>query len=215
MVKIFESIAAGQERRIPENGYSIHMLKAEMDKKALDAEIIAFQLPANGAEQQTDGAEHWAGVALKIDIYGDFLQLILPPELRQIPDIEVIEPENKYKKGKKYTGMVIDARDIGFKPIIYPVIVSEQGKEIYGALSASREYAIEKGLCNYAYIPEPDVILRRAGENPVRVKGLRKEGDNNDTIVITIADADKISKMPERHQFMKACKVIILVSKLF
>lgn len=205
LVKIFRSIAAGQDRRIAYNGYSLHILKAEMERKALNAEHTASRLLADGI----------VSVVLKTDIYGAFLQQILPSELRQIPDIEVVEPENQYEKGEKYTGMVIDARDIGFKPILYPVIVSEQGKEIYGALFASREYAVEKGLCSYAYLPEPELMVRRAGENPVVIKGLRKEGDNNDTIVITISDADKISRMPERHQFMRACKVLILVRKPF
>jgi len=203
IIQIFDAIVGGQERRVAENGYSIHMLKAQIEKKALNAHLTV-------SRELMDGA---VAVVLTTDIYGDFLKLILPRELRQIPDIEVIDPGNQYGNRTQYTGLVIDARDIGFKPVISPTVLSEQGEEIYGPMFASRAYAVEKGVCSYAYTPETEIIERRVGENPLTIKGLRKEGDNNETIVITISDADKIQRIPERHKFMKACKVLILVSR--
>ncbi|WP_080804661.1 hypothetical protein [Desulfamplus magnetovallimortis] len=204
IIQVFEKIASDYRVWVSENGYSINMLRAEIEKKALNA-------VNSGARKFFAG--DGAGLIFKADIYGDFLQFLLPPELQKIPEIEVIDPANQYSIGKMHTGMVVDARDIGFKPVLYPLIVSEHGAEIYGSMFASREYAVEKGLCTYAYLPDPSMIMRRAGDNPVVIKALRKDGDKGNTIIIPVADAEKIVKMPERHLFMKACKVIILISK--
>ena len=178
-------------------------LKAEIASKVNHAEVLF-----SGHDM-----EHQA-LILRSTIFGEFLNLIFPATLLKIPDIEVIDPENQYGRREKLTGMVVDAREIGFEPILFPSVVDEQGREVYGPLFASREYAVEKGLCSYAYLPESALVARRVGKNPVWVKGLRREGAEGDRIVIPISDAEKIRKRPERHGFMKACKVLILVPKI-
>lgn len=150
---------------------------------------------------------------LTTTVFGDLMDLLFPSELVKIPDIEVVDPQNQYGKDEKYTGMVVDARHIPFAPTLYPVVVDEQGKEVYGPLFASRDYAVQKGLCSYAYLPDPSLVTPRVGRHPVWVKGLRQEGKRGDRIVIPISEAEKVRQRPERHLFLKACKVIVLVSK--
>lgn len=100
-------------------------------------------------------------VEVETKIYGDFLESVLPARIVEIPNIELFESEGgsfqsaqnltsnalysndrgsgsdseSYSKNiKTYTGLVVDARGIKFKPVISPVIVSEQREKRYIAL---------------------------------------------------------------------------------
>lgn len=213
---------------------SIHTRIAQMKKQAMNAKVVDIsRISGKSAE-----------VILETTIYGDFLQSILPSQIDEIPNIELFEPENQYQdsdisqgfshtdkginntadwiwqskavhRNGSYTGLIIDARGIEFKPVICPVVISEQGEEIYSPVFISREYAVERGVCSYVCSLDPSdlAILQKAGNNPVIVKGLRKESDRNYCIVISMSDADKIQRIPERHQFMKGCRVVIVLSK--
>ncbi|MBF0112572.1 MAG: hypothetical protein HQK74_07550 [Desulfamplus sp.] len=180
------------------------MLTLQLKKIAFGAKIV----------QSRTISKTTAEVVLETTIYGDFLNLALPPEIEDISDVELLEPNSQYLKNqgvRKYTGMVIDARDIEFKPTICPIVVSEQAEEIYSPQFISRKYAIERGVCTYICSSDPAIISQKAGNNPVTIKGLRKDSDKNHSIVISISDADRIQKMAERHLFMKGCKVVILL----
>jgi len=203
---------------------SIHMIIAQMKKKAMSAKVVEVR----------HISKKIAEVTLETDMYGDFLQSVLPPAIREIPDIELFESGNHYQESDlgqrtfhadqgfrssdsisskdSHTGIIIDARDIGFKPVICPVIVSEQGEEIYSPPFISRKYAVERGVCSYFSTHDLSLLSQKVGNNPVTIKGLRRDSDRNYSIIISMSDADKIQRMPERHLFMKGCKVAIIVS---
>ncbi|MBF0201542.1 MAG: hypothetical protein HQK66_09570 [Desulfamplus sp.] len=204
MVKILDRLSSGYDSWVVANGHSMQMLKDEIEKKAGDARPVSYTLPGDDDVK----------VLIRSTIFGEFMDLILPPGIKKIPDIEVVEPENRYGDREIFTGMVVDARGTGFRPAIYPLIVNEQGREVYGPLYVSREYAVEKGLCSFASSPEPTLIRLRAGERPIMIDALRKEeGEKGAVIVISLSDSHKIQRLPERHEFMKACRVVILVSE--
>jgi len=153
--------------------------------------------------------------------YGGFLQLVLPDHIRQIPKI------NELKQGsaesaestpsaavgaKPYTGLIVDARRLNVEPVLYPTIVSEQGREIYSSVFISREFAVQNGVC--AYVSDMDQALAsdRAGSNPLLLKALRTTGDKTGAIVMSMADAKTLDRATERHTFLKKCRVIVVVS---
>lgn len=208
---------------------SIHTIVAQMKKKAMGAKVAEIRHLSNQTVE----------VIVETNMHGDFLQSVLPPAIREIPEIELFEPDSAYQESAQpestlhtdewengpgvvrreksqsvssYTGIIIDARDIGFKPVIAPIIVSEQGEEIYSPLFVTRKYAVERGVCTYICSLNPAIIAQKVGSNPVTIKGLRKDSDRNYSIVISMADADKIQRMAERHLFMKRCQVIIVIS---
>jgi len=150
-------------------------------------------------------------VTLETSLLGGFLQLVLPEKIKQIPEIRTINPEQKPESQKAYTGLVIDARELDFQPVLYPVVVSEQGEEIYSALFISREHAVQRGVCQYVCGSDLTGALKKAGENPILVKGLRKGRENNSTIVIAWPDSEKIEKATEHYRFMRECRVVILL----
>ena len=161
-------------------------------------------------------------VTIKTSIFGGFLQLVLPDSISEIPEIKFIDPKNNkkniksaenkiHKKKNRFTGLIIDVKGIGFHPVIYPVVKSEQGKNIYSSMFISREYAVQRGICGYACTMEDALNSKRTGINPIIIKGLRNEGVHNSTIVISRSDAEKIESTADHYWFMKQCRVIIVL----
>ncbi len=160
-----------------------------------------------------------AEVTIETSIFGGFLQLVLPDSIREIPKIDYIGPFDKTTETKsmqtrtenRFTGLIIDVRGLNFHPAIYPVVISEKGEKIYSSIFISREYAVQKGVCGYSCTMDQALNSKRAGNNPIVIKGLRKGGKDNSTIIISSADAEKIEKAPEHYSFMKKCRVIIVL----
>jgi len=87
-------------------------------------------------------------IMIKTSMFGGFLQLVLPEEIRQIPKISPeIRKKNIQIIGETlYTGLIIDTRGLGVEPVLNPLIVSEQGHDIYSSVFISREFAVQKGV---------------------------------------------------------------------
>lgn len=179
------------------------ILLSGIEQTALDAEIVEQRYTSHRAME----------VTLKTQIFGGFLQLVLPDDIKQISSIHLLEPERKMQWEKRCTGLVIDVGDIGFQPVLYPVIVSETGQEIFSSMFISREYAVQHGVCRYVCADAPDAITKRVGFNPLVIRGLRKGGAENASIIISSADAERIESLIERHLFMKECRVVIRLAR--
>ncbi len=151
-------------------------------------------------------------ITLEASMFGGFLQLVLPEEIRQIPKINPeINPKIDSPIEKSlYSGLIIDARGLGIEPVLDPVIVSEQGNEIYSSAFISREFAVQNGVCKYVCNLDQALKDIRVGENPLVLKGLRKEGSRNATLVISMSDYLALEKITERHAFFNECRVIIV-----
>ncbi len=196
-------------------GYSVaslamsddHIL-AGIEKNAMDATLV----------KQSYTSDRTMEVVLETSLFGGFLQLVLPEEIKSIPTLQIIDPpktdspKTVRENQPEYTGLIIDATAIGFQPVLYPVVVSELGSEIYSALFISREIAVQQGVCRYMCTVDPVEAEKWVGKNPIQVKGLRKGGVGNSSLVISRSDADRIEKTRERHRFMRECRVIILVA---
>ncbi|NDY73209.1 hypothetical protein DO021_04035 [Desulfobacter hydrogenophilus] len=165
--------------------------------------------------------------ALDVDVwvtatfYGGFLQLVLPDHIRQIPKINELKQDSAEPienapsaaiGARAYTGLIVDARRVNVEPVLYPTIVSEQGREIYSSVFISREFAVQNGVCAYVYDMDQALSSDRAGSNPLVVKALRKTGDKTGAIVMSIADAKTLDRATERHTFLKKCRVIVVVN---
>ena len=181
-------------------------IMAGIEKRAMDAAI----------SQQHYTSDRAMEVTIETNMFGGFLQLVLPEEIGEITGLKIIpgrEQSNKRPEYKKNTGLIIDARGIDFQPVIYPSIVSEQGDEVYSSRFISREYAVQAGVCQFSCNPDSIQTNKRTGSNPLIIRGLRKGGKTNQSIVISRSDAETIEKTAERHLFMKECRVVILLDQ--
>ncbi|MEA2060805.1 MAG: hypothetical protein U9P10_09935 [Thermodesulfobacteriota bacterium] len=202
LISILKTIRVTSKKSVDDHIASKDRLMAGVEEIARDAVIVKQHYTSDRAME----------VTLEASILRGFLQLVLPEEISQIPKIQAIDSALNCKDpSDPYTGLIIDVRGLDFKPILYPVVASEQGHDIYSAVFISREHAVQNGVCQYICSPDLPVQTQRAGGHPLVIKGLRKSRKNNSTIVITWSDAEKIESAFEHYRFMRQCKVIILM----
>jgi hypothetical protein len=217
-------------------------IMAGVERRSMDAALTHQRYTSDRAME----------VTIETNMFGGFLQLVLPEEIGEVTGLKIIPPKKKPRKKplvEPYTGLIIDARGIDFQPTINPVIVSEQGDEIYSSQFISREYAVQAGVCQYTCIQGPiqqvqnpiqqypvqqDLIQQnaiqqdtiqqtpaqppvfsnsRTGPNPLVIRGLRKAGKTNRSIVISRSDASTVERTAERHNFMRECRVVIVLDQ--
>ena len=148
-------------------------------------------------------------VTMEINFKGGFAQLVLPGEIRSLESIKPMSPvKNSYSV---FTGLVVDARGLGSKPVMSPKILDETGQEVYGSAFVSREYAVQQGMSGYSKDLTAAKSNQRVAGNPLTVKGLRIEGNGHSDIVISNADASRLRSASENLSFMRKCRVIIVV----
>jgi hypothetical protein len=110
-----------------------------------------------------------------------------------------------------YTGMVVDARGLGARPAMSPKIVDEAGAEVYGSMIVDKTYAVSQGISGYARDLTAAQGNQRVTDNPVTVKGLSAEGAGRADIRISNENARQIRATEENLNFMKKCRVMIVL----
>ncbi len=210
LIAVLKAIRLNGSQSVGDVVASNEKMMAGIEKTAMDAVLVEQHYTSDCAMQ----------VTLETSIYGGFLQLVLPDDIREIPKIDSIKIKKKKNAedtkigltmSEPYTGLVLDARGIDFEPVLYPMVVSELGDTVYGPVFITREVAVQQGLCSYLCSMDLPQITDRAGINPMMIKGLRKGGENNSSIVISKSDAQKIEKATEFHTFMRECRIVIIV----
>jgi hypothetical protein len=162
----------------------------------------------------TDGTVH---TTKQFSMDGGFFQLILPPDIRQFEPVVTLSATmvETARKGAPYTGLIIDARAIGFKPVIAPVIFSEIDKPVYSPIYISRGFAVRHGICHYSVSLENDAVESRAGNLPLVIKGLKTDEKNASKIIISSSDASKVLSHSENLILLNQCRVVIVTDFKF
>ena len=184
--------------------------RAKVEAMARSSKVVhRRKIPAGGEE-----------VSVQMKLHGGFTQLMLPAEIRQVQPIKAlngaIHRRNSQEVPKKsthaYTGLIVDARGTGAKPSMVPTLVDEKGDEVFGTAYVSREFAVQHGLCQYIRLmPGQWSAFDRVAPNPLQVKGLRTANPNSCKIVISNADASKLLGTSTHLEFLKQCRVIIVL----
>lgn len=126
---------------------------------------------------------------------------------------EKILPKDGSAVNQDGPGLVIDARGLGVKPAMSPKIYDEEGKEVYGTVNVSPEFAIESGIAVYPSTLEQAMKSPRVGKNALVVKAIRRGSKHVSDIVISNADAERIRKAEAETGMLTGCHVAIVVGK--
>ncbi len=155
-------------------------------------------------------------IVLQMSLYGGFTQLFLPSGIRQIEPVKQIGSKSSFSANVPseavFTGLLVDARGIKINPAMVIRIMDETGEKVYGPAFASREFAVQHGMCGYVHDAfDYDLKAPRIAHNPLTVKALNVGSRKYSDIVISNADAAKIRKISNNLAFLKKCRVILLV----
>ena len=105
-----------------------------------------------------------------------------------------------------FTGLVVDCRGLGLKPVMSPVIKNAEGQAIYGYKNLDYDKVIAEGMA--AYTTSPDKISR-AGSNPLVVKAVSLDNHNGNP-VLSVADANRVLMENGKAGFLENLKVVFL-----
>ena len=157
-------------------------------------------------EYLTDGT---VKIIMEMNLRGGFAQLVLPKDIKPLDSITLVKMNKT--SSPVFTGLVVDAKGLGIRPVMVPRILDENNQEVYGSAFVSREYAVQQGMSGYARDLKEIRDNQRVSDHPLVVKGLKTLGPGRSEIVISNADASKLRSTSESLYFMKKCRVIIVV----
>jgi hypothetical protein len=124
------------------------------------------------------------------------------------PAVEIYSPVTNVYPGD-YTGIVIDARELDVNPALYPNIITEDGKLIYGGQMLDSAIAEKYGVSTYVRsIEEAKAIA--AGDNPFIVKALKTIGHFACDLVLPGSVADALFGLEAQNKLLSEGKVVIL-----
>ncbi len=105
-----------------------------------------------------------------------------------------------------FTGLIVDCRGLGLKPVMSPVIKNINGSPIYGYKNLDYDKVIENGMAAYA----KDMSgATRAGSNPLIVRAVDVE-NHGGTPVLSLADANRVLIENGATHFLDNTRVVFL-----
>jgi hypothetical protein len=113
-------------------------------------------------------------------------------------------------KGSPFTGLIVDARELGLKPALLPKIFNEDGQEIYGTGYVLRQVALTNGLAAYRKDLGSAMKDARVVGAPLVVRALQSTGVLDADIVVSNNDALLIHAAAKSQNFLSQCKVVIV-----
>jgi hypothetical protein len=198
-------------------------IEAQMKEMVKSAEIVKKEYLSDGT----------VGVTLNMSLYGGFAQLVLPKDVKQLPEIKTIdsdpavsdedektgEPEEAATPNDRIsnhesgvcTGLVIDARGLRGLPAMAPKIFDESGQEVYGSAYVSREFAVNHGMTGYTKDVTTAKEDSRIAHGPFAVKGLGPKVPGGSDFIISNSDAAKIRSSSENLSLLRQCRVLIVL----
>lgn len=118
-----------------------------------------------------------------------------------------------FDAGKDYDSLVIDARNIGFNPSLFPTIYDEDGNAIYDIAYINKNVASTNGYITYStnsYLTNEN-IKNIIGTNPYNVVAWRTRGRLSGDLVIGNEDASIIMSGTKLKNALKNCKVVFII----
>jgi len=140
--------------------------------------------------------------------------LQLWPQDKTVPgDIKLIVPSEGLttRKGTPFTGLIIDVRGLNFNPALSPMVINSANEEIYSVNYVDRAVASKLGIVDYQDDLSKALKNERVGKDPLVVRGVQVTGPLSSNIIISAIDAILIHAAAKSRNFLKECKVIILI----
>lgn len=110
-----------------------------------------------------------------------------------------------------FTSVIVDCRGLNIQAIMSPKLYDTTGREVYGTVRVSYDYAIETGIVGYPRSMAEAIRGTRAGSRPLIVRAVRAADKHRFHPVVSLEDADRILAANNRDKFLERTAVIFLV----
>lgn len=109
-----------------------------------------------------------------------------------------------------YTGLLIDAREVGIQPAITLTIVDNAGNILYSPRMVNRDVALKNGMVEYAGTWEEAIASKRSSTNPLVLKAVSTQGGSRSNIVISDEQALLLKQINNAHKFLEKGRVVVV-----
>lgn len=123
----------------------------------------------------------------------------------KLPSTKPYNPSSAAVGG--FTGLIVDCRGLGLKPVMSPVVKNENGEPIYGYKNLDYDKIIEIGMAGYS---TDTTNVARAGSNPLVVRAVKIDGSTKGNPVISVADANRVLIENNASGFLDKMNVVFL-----
>ncbi len=141
---------------------------------------------------------------------GKLYDAVLPTQMGGAQPV-FTNPPSGMGDGSAFSGLIVDARELGVRPAITPQVLDEHGDVVYGSRVVDRQWAIQYGMVGYAKDLDAARQDDRVGPNPLVVKALRATGMNRTDVVIDDMEARILHGIAKNYSFLRQGRVIFLV----
>lgn len=109
-----------------------------------------------------------------------------------------------------YTGLIVDARGLGYLPCMAPKILSSKG-EVWGTVKVTSAFANDIGIAGFYHtMPEAQKDRDRGAPAQLVVKALKAAGTARCNVTVSDEDAQKIQSTNEASHYLEAFHVIFV-----
>lgn len=165
--------------------------------------FVKMRVPMYGAQNSI------ASVALP-----ELRNNITPEPLPQVTDTVLPKKEVKALQSAGYTGIVVNADEMGLEPTFSPIIYDVNGRVVYGIKNLDYDYAISQGMVAYANTLETATNGNRTGDNPLVINAVSVRGGRNSVnkvnVVVTVEDGDRILLACEKSNILQQAAVVFV-----
>ena len=188
------------EHVIPEGGYAVKMqvplfgvsnsVASAVMERPTKMEAFPPQVPSV--------APSTSSISVKVDV---------TPTVSKLPTEQpksISLPEGR--AAGNFTGLIVDCRGLGLKPVMSPVIKNANGTPIYGYKNLDYDKVISSGMAGYT---EDITNSPRAGSNPLVVRAVSLENHNGNP-VISVADANRVLMENNVTKFLDKTNVVFV-----
>ena len=114
----------------------------------------------------------------------------------------------RYREYKgSYTGVIINAKGLSYKACLIPVVVDDNGKQLYGPKHVDKEKAIN-GMVVWRRSLDKAKMDKKTGKNPLIVRATKVVKKRR--LVVAGKDKKKLESMAG-SSILRSCKVTIIV----
>lgn len=124
------------------------------------------------------------------------------------------KPHKMFRNYEKYTGVIVETSDTGFKPSMFPLFIEEKSNRVvYGPASVSKGTLKRLGLVGYAAKIKDKRIKKRVGKNPLIIRALRLAGKNGGDLILLKKDAERLLAANREGKFLSKAAAVIVISR--
>ncbi len=109
-----------------------------------------------------------------------------------------------------YTSLIIDTRGLGISPMLLPLILNEEGLEVYSRNHIIKEEAVRHQAVSYVYDEDSALRHKKAGKKPYYCSALKNV---KGCPVVSDEDLKKVYSHDDTIASLKKCRVIFIIDR--